>query len=117
MFPDGTLRVVNFNAGSPPTLTNIVGGTLVSGNSLSGSVPLNLLSSTGFNPADYTFSLWSRVRVNPAVDGANSEVADLLAGSGMLRAVPEPQSWAMMLIGFASIGSAMRFRRARAVHA
>ena len=34
-----------------------------------------------------------------------------IAGSSMLSAVPEPASWAMMLIGFGVIGGAMRSRR------
>ena len=110
MFPDGTLRVVTFPAAGPPTINNIIGGTTVSGNNLSATLAAMLLPSTGLAASDYTFSLWSRVRVSPAADGANTEVADLLAGSGSIRstAVPEPATWLTMLLGFAAIGMAFR---------
>lgn len=113
MFPDGSLRVVTFSSSGGRTITNISGGTRVSGNSLSGSVPALMLPSTGFLADEYTFDLWSRVRLNPAVDGANSEVADLLAGSGDIHAaaVPEPAAWSMMLLGFAGIALAARNRK------
>lgn len=110
MFPDGTLRVVTFPSSGPPTTTNLLGGTTVSGNSLSASLAALLLPSTGFAPADYTFSLWSRVRAASGVDGPNTEVADLLSGSGSITAtsVPEPATWLSMLLGFTAIGLAFR---------
>ncbi|GAA4747212.1 hypothetical protein GCM10023264_11140 [Sphingomonas daechungensis] len=110
MFPDGTLRVVTFPQAGPPSIANLVGATAVLGNELSGSVLSSMLPSTGFAASDYTFSLWSRVRVNPAADGLNSEVADLLSGSGNIRAsaVPEPATWLTMLLGFGIVGGAMR---------
>jgi len=116
MFPDGTLRVVTFPTAGPPSITNLVGGTTVLGNELSGTVLASLLPSTGLPASDYTFSLWSRVRVNPTADGLNSEVADLLTGSGAIRAaaVPEPSTWLMMLLGFGCIGGAMRRTNRRA---
>ena len=109
MFPDGLLRVVTFPAAGPPTITNIAGGTSVSGSSLSALVGLPLLPSTGFAPTAYTFELWSRVRVNPAADGLTSEVADLAPNAGpIFAAVPEPATWMSMLLGFALIGGMMR---------
>jgi hypothetical protein len=113
MFPDGTLRVVTFPTAGAPTITNMVGGTSVAGSSLSAVVAAALLPSTGFDPTDYTFSFWSRVRVTPGADGLNSEVADLLAGSGSIRAaaVPEPATWLTMLLGFGAAGAALRSRR------
>ena len=35
------------------------------------------------------------------------------AGSGMMSAVPEPATWAMMLIGFGAVGHSMRKSRRR----
>ena len=113
MFPDGTLRVVTFPAAGPPSITNLLGGATVAGDSISGSFLASLLPSTGFAFEDYTFSAWSRVRVNAATDGSNSEVADLLAGSGSIQAVPEPASWLMMLLGFGFVGWTMRNTRVR----
>jgi hypothetical protein len=115
MFPDGTLRVVTIPVAGAPTFNVIAGGTSVNGSSLSANVPLSLLFSTGFAPEDYDFGLWSRARVNPAMDGTNAEIADFLAGSGALnaRVVPEPATWLMMLLGFGLVGGVIR--RARRV--
>jgi hypothetical protein len=117
MFPDGTLRVVTIPAAGAPTISQFAGGAIVNGNTLSATVPWALLGSTGFAPEDYNFSLWSRVRVNPVVDGANSEIADFLTSSGALqaRAVPEPATWLTMLLGFGVSGASIR-RRKRALH-
>lgn len=113
MFPDGTLRVVTFPVGGPPVFNILLGGTVVSGNLLSANVPLSLLPTTGFAPADYAFTLWSRDRVDPAMDGTNAEIADFLPNVSSLRAnvVPEPATWLSMLLGFGLIGHAMRRRR------
>lgn len=114
MFPDGVLRVVTF-AGLP---TDIAGGTQLSGNTISGTVPLSMLTSLGLAPTDYTFGLWSRIRFDPTKDGPTSEIADLLAGSGSIRAaVPEPATWLTMLLGFGAIGGLMRYRRRPALRA
>lgn len=113
MFPDGTLRVVSIPAMGPPTITNFAGGATVTGNTISGAAPLSLLLSTGFDPLDYTFSLWSRTRVNPLMDGTNAEIADFvpnLAGF-QANAVPEPATWMLMLLGFGIVGGALRSRR------
>jgi len=117
MLPNGTLTVVNIPTAGAPTFTNFLTGTTVSGDTLTGSVPLSLLASTGFAPEDYTFGLWSRVRVSPGVDGTNNEIADFLAASGTLnaRVVPEPATWLMMLLGFGLSGAAFRRRKAAAL--
>jgi hypothetical protein len=36
---------------------------------------------------------------------------NLTIGSAALPAVPEPASWALMILGFGAVGSAMRYRR------
>lgn len=119
LFPDGTLRIVSIPAVGAPTITNILGGASVSGNSISGAAPLSLLFSTGFGPLDYDFTLWSRARVNPALDGLNSEIADFAPGQGAIRAslVPEPATWLSMILGFALAGTALRTRRRHAAAA
>ena len=40
----------------------------------------------------------------PWANGSNS-------GAGVITAVPEPTTWAMMLVGFGMLGAAMRYRR------
>ncbi|HJR83060.1 MAG TPA: PEPxxWA-CTERM sorting domain-containing protein [Sphingomicrobium sp.] len=113
MFPDGTLRVVTIPLAGAPTINQFAGGTAIDGNALSATVDAALLGSMGFAPEDYTFSLWSRARVNPALDGTNAEIADFLASSGSMhaRAVPEPATWLMMLLGFGVSGAMIRRRR------
>lgn len=113
MFPDGTLRVVTIPLAGAPTITQFAGGTVVDGDTMSATVSLALLGSMGFAPEDYTFGLWSRARVNPAMDGTNAEIADFLSGSGSInaRAVPEPATWLTMLLGFGAAGAAIRKRR------
>lgn len=113
MFPDGTLRVVTFPLMGAPTINQFAGGTSIADNALSATVPLALLGSVGFDPANYTFSIWSRARVNPAADGTNAEIADFLASSGSLtaRSVPEPATWMTMLLGFGFAGLLLRSSR------
>ena len=115
MFPDGTLRVVTIPSAGPPTINVIAGGTSVAGGTLSSIIPLALLGSTGFLPGDYTFSLWSRARVNPAADGSNAEIADFLPNSGSIQArvVPEPATWLTMLLGFGLVGGLLRSSKVR----
>jgi hypothetical protein len=117
MLPNGMLSVVTIPTAGAPTFTNIIGGTTVSGDTLSATIPLSSLFSTGFAPEDYTFGFWSRVRVDPTVDGTNNEIADFLLGSGSInaRVVPEPGTWMTMLLGFGIIGSIIRRARGQRV--
>jgi hypothetical protein len=108
LFNDRTLRVVTFPQVGPPTITAIANGVTVNGNSLSVAVPLSLLPSRGYATSSYTFQLWSRLRVNPMVDGPNTEIADF--GPRLFAAVPEPASWALMIAGFGLAGAAIRRR-------
>ena len=116
MFPDGTLRVVTIPLAGAPTINQFAGGTTVEGDSMSATVSLALLGSMGFAPEDYDFSLWSRARVNPALDGTNAEIADFLSASIQARAVPEPATWLMMLLGFGLSGAMIRRRRTASDH-
>jgi hypothetical protein len=109
MLPDGTLRVVTFPAAGAPTITPIFGGAVVNGDTISASVPFALLPTRGFAATSYTFQAWSRLRVNPAADGTNNEIADF--GPRLFAAVPEPASWAMMIAGFGLAGWSARRRR------
>ena len=110
MLPNGVLTVVTIPVAGAPTFTTVIGGTVVNGDTLSATIPLSLLFSTGFAPEDYTFGFWSRIRVDPTVDGTNNEIADFLLGSGTInaRVVPEPATWLTMLLGFGVVGSVMR---------
>jgi hypothetical protein len=51
--------------------------------------------------------------VNPLADGNNAEIADFAPNASSFRAtaVPEPSTWAMMIMGFGMVGGAMRSNR------
>lgn len=112
LLPGQVLRVVNFQPAGAPVITNLTSGISVNGNSLALTAPLSLLPSRGFLPEDYVFSMWTRQRVNPAFDSGNFEIADFAPNAGGFTAsVPEPGTWAMLILGFAGVGLAVRRRR------
>ena len=116
MFPDGLARAVTFPPAGPPSITPLTGIVDIDGDTITGLFPAALFPSNGFAPEDYTFTLWTRLRVNPAMDGTNAEIADFAPDAGGLRAaVPEPATWAMLILGFAGAGAILRRRRARPV--
>lgn len=113
LLPGGTARVVTFPTAGPPTITVLPGAVTLDGNSISSIIPLSLLASTGFAPQDYTFTLWSRLRVDPTTDGNNGEIADFAPDSaGFKAALPEPASWALTIAGVGLLGGALRRRAA-----
>jgi hypothetical protein len=84
--------------------------TSITGNAFSVLVPASLLPSTGRTPPQYGFNLWPRLGL-----GNNNQISDFAPQNALLSIapVPEPSTWAMMLLGFAGIGAAMRRRRRR----
>jgi hypothetical protein len=111
MFPDGLGRVAILPPVGAPAITNLPGLVSIQGSTISASFAASLLPANGFAPEDYTFTLWSRSRVNPLLDGANTEIADFAPNVGGFRAaVPEPATWALMITGFGWIGAALRRR-------
>lgn len=80
-----------------------------SGPTFSVSVPFSLLpaSVAGFQPSDYRFNLWPRIALV-----ANSDISDFAPQNNTIRAVPEPASWALAILGFGFAGGALRRRRA-----
>ncbi len=77
----------------------------ISGSSLSFFIELSRLPSTGFQPNQYAFNLWPR-----SGSGLNL-IADFAPDNATLAAVPEPGTWAILLLGFGLIGGAIRRRR------
>ena len=111
MFPDGLGRIAILPEMGPPAITNLPGLIEVHGDTIRGVFDAALLPGNGFEPGDYTFTLWSRARVNPLFDGANSEIAAFAPDVGGFRAaVPEPAAWALMILGLAAAGTAIRRR-------
>jgi hypothetical protein len=79
-----------------------------SGNTISLTVPLSDLPTNGFAIPDYGYNIW------PRLNGlaSNTLVASFLPGDHNFlgSAVPEPASWAMMIVGFGMLGSTLRRR-------
>lgn len=82
----------------------------IAGNILTVKVPLSLLPSTGFAPAQYGFNLWPRTGF-----GGNAQISDFAPEDATLSAaaVPEPASWAMLMLGAGAAGGMLRYRRRR----
>jgi len=72
----------------------------ISGDMFSVVVPLADLPSTGFTPEFYGFNLWPQ--------NAAKSISDFAPQNALLAAAPEPGVWAMMMVGFAMVGFAMR---------
>jgi hypothetical protein len=110
LFPDQALRIVNFQPAGPPIITQLGSGVTVSGNSLELVAPLSLLPSFGLAPQDYGFSMWTRRRINPAVDSGNFEIGDFAPNAATFKAsvVPEPSAWGLMIVGFGLLGWTLR---------
>jgi hypothetical protein len=111
LFPDASALEVVIPPAGPPVGTPLTGAVVIDGDTITGLIPLALLPSNGFDPRDYTFTLFTRQRVTAGVDGFNSEIGDLAAPQH--ASVPEPATWAMMLIGFGGLGAAVRAARRR----
>jgi hypothetical protein len=94
-------QVIVINPASPQS------GVTISGDTITDVVSMASLPSTGFAPTSFGFSFW------PALDssGAIPEFApDNATFTASVGAVPEPSTWAMMILGFAGIGF-MAYRR------
>jgi len=72
----------------------------ISGSTFSLVVPLSDISSTTFSPQQYGFNLWPET--------ATRAISDFAPNNSLIGAVPEPASWAMMIMGFGIVGFAMR---------
>ncbi len=99
-----------------PDGTGNVGGTAlpagsvtVSGNTITGVVSADLLPSTGFAAADYTFNLWPRTS---AVGSGFAQISDFAPDGANFTAtvVPEPSSYALFGLGLAAL-AARRWQR------
>jgi hypothetical protein len=103
--------ILYLDAAGHPTGTHALdaGAITFSGDTINALIPRDLLPSTGFDISQYGYNLW------PRLGGVSNgtQVADFAPNDSTFHgtAVPEPASWAMMIMGFGVIGSAMRRRR------
>ena len=82
--------------------------------------PIGLTKSPDIIP-NTSAAVDSFITLPPVVDASESSGALLarqsLGATGGAGAVPEPQAWLLMLIGFGAVGAAARRRGARVVAA
>lgn len=109
--PQGPITLTVFNADAPPTVTELDDRAPFNDTLLVGFVPYDLLPSRGFAFADYRFNAWSRS------GSGNAGIADLARETGSFGAVPEPASWAMLIVGFGLTGAVARRRQTAQVTA
>ena len=104
--PDGGGQLVAFNDGAPPTVTSLAAGTIgIFGSVSIARIPLALLPSRGFRTNQYSYNLWTR-----GGDG-NAQIADLASNLNFFaEGVPEPGTWALLLVGFGFVGATLRKR-------
>jgi hypothetical protein len=100
------VAVILPTAMTPTPLTNVT----FSGSTLTAVVPLADLPSNGFAPSQYFYNLWPRDGLNSA---DNSQIADFAPDASSFATVPEPGAWATLLLGFGTLGAALRRRRSR----
>ena len=101
--PNGTGIVVD-NIASP-TITPL-GSVTVSGDTISAVVPVALLPSTGWTPDIYGWNLWPRLTPMPL-----DNISDFAPDDSTFPTVPEPATWALMIVGFLGVGAMQRARR------
>jgi PEP-CTERM motif len=82
-------------------------GVTISGDTITDVVSIASLTSEGFTPAQYGFSFWPNLGASGNSDFAPNN------GTFTASAVPEPASWAMMLVGFGALGAVTRHVRRR----
>lgn len=68
--------------------------------------------STSFNSGAATSAVLSLINANTATGGNDFAVDDIFLGTqSTVAPVPEPATWAMLLLGFATLGAALRRQR------
>lgn len=107
-----TVRNVSVTSGSTQFVTSVEFFSQVEGGGLALGPTLNL---TGRQLFTGTVSAPTFLTGNfPLFDFDTRGAAGRLTISNLSSAVPEPSTWAMMLLGFGAIGASMRRRRHRA---
>jgi hypothetical protein len=85
-------------------------GVTVSGDTITDTIAISSLKNVVLNPNQFLISLWP-VATPP---GGFAGFSEFVPGNGTFAVgVPEPATWAMMLIGLAGIGAFVRGGRSR----
>jgi len=109
LFPATVSGQVTF-IGPPDVINPLPSGAVwIDDNTISAIVPISMLPSTGFDPNDYRFYLWSRTPVAPPSHPIFG-VADFAGTGPLTTTVPEPPTWGLMLFGLGLLGAVLRQR-------
>ena len=100
--PDASGLAVLIPGGATPLPS---GSVTINGDTITGTVPISLLPTTGFTSGHYGFNLWPRL-----AGGTVANIADFAPNNGTINAIPEPAIWAMMVAGFGLVGCSVRRR-------
>jgi hypothetical protein len=118
------LFLVNYNADK--SVASVTPGNFnsnwvtIDGNTISVAIPLVELPSTGFDVAHFGLNVWPRLgdtsTTAHVVDFAPNGLEQSPYGDPLFHpsAVPEPASWALMIMGFGLGGAMLRRRRSAA---
>jgi hypothetical protein len=110
--PDATNNDLFFS------ITNLSTGTVVFGPSLAlDATSVTIPAGTLVAGQSYSFDLNFSGRIVPDTDVAETEFYDTHTDGKFTTAVPEPSTWAMLIIGFGGIGMMMRRRALAAAKA
>ncbi|MDB5497372.1 MAG: hypothetical protein JWP28_1403 [Phenylobacterium sp.] len=80
-------------------------GVTISGDTITDVVAISSLKNVTVSPEQFGISLW------PVVGSGFTAFSEFVPGNFTFTAVPEPGSWALMIVGFAGLGAALRSRR------
>lgn len=109
-----TITVTNLTNGADATFAAALLGTVQASTALQGSQQLGFgfLNGNPLVTEDIDFNANQNNTYQIALNGGGQTVSAFAQfGTGAVAAVPEPATWAMMLIGFGAMGVSLRGRR------
>ena len=105
MFTLNSARSINFSLGSDDDAFLFVDG--ISRVQIGGIHPVDVVTTTlNLSAGTHSFKLFYADRLQ-----SNAAINFSLPDDVTVSAVPEPATWALMLVGFAMVGAAVRYRR------
>ena len=112
--PGAQITVTNVGTGADATFAAALLGTVQANGALQGSQQLGFGFLNGFpipsEDIDFNNQVDSTYRIDLS-GGGQTVTAFAQIGAGALAPVPEPATWALMILGFGAVGYTMRRRR------